>query len=243
MNHGKFLAAALILALGMTLSAGIISKLFFRIRLEQSITVKGYAEANVESDFSRFRCRYTARGSSLPEAYAGLAQARKAVTAKLLASGFTGAELAFDVIDVTKVQRRDAHGKEMNEVEFHDLAQSVTIESTNVYLVRDTAVALGEMIKDNIDLTVFAPSFYVSDLQATKLKLMAEATADGCKRATTLAENSGGRVGKLTAAKQGVFQITTRNSTDVAGYGIYDESTIDKTVKAIVTLEYEIKSQ
>ncbi len=243
MNHGKILTAALVLATGMALSAGIISRLFLKIRHEQSIAVKGYAEADVVSDFGRCVCRYSARGASLPDAYAGLARARKMVTARLLAGGFTGAELAFGAIDTAKVPRRDAQGKEMNEVEFHDLAQTVTIESTNVCLVRDTAVALGELVKDNVDLAVFAPSFYVSDLKETKLKLLAAATADGCRRAAALAENSGGRVGKLTAASQGVFQITTRNSTETSGYGVYDESTIDKTVKAIVTLEYEIKPE
>jgi len=73
MNHGKILTAALVLAIGMALSAGIISRLFLKIRHEQSIAVKGYAEADVVSDFSRFCCRYSARGGSLPEAYAGLA--------------------------------------------------------------------------------------------------------------------------------------------------------------------------
>lgn len=243
MNSWKFFAVTLVLAGAMVLSALVLSKFFLKIRHEQSIAVKGYAEQDVVSDFGRFAGRFLARGKSLPEAYAGLARARDAVTARLKAAGFNEAEIAVETIDSVKVAKRDAQGKEMNDVEFHDLAQTVTIESTNVALIRDAARALGELIKDDIDLTVYAPSFYITDLQDIKIKLLAKATADGYRRALTLAENSGGQVGALTSAGQGVFQITTRNSTETSGYGVYDESTIEKTVKAIVNLEYEIKPE
>jgi hypothetical protein len=58
----------------------------------------------------------------------------------------------------------------------------------------------------------------------------------------TLAEKGKGKVGALMSAQQGVFQITQRNSTDTSSYGMYDTSTIEKTAKAIVTLEYAIEA-
>ncbi len=60
-------------------------------------------------------------------------------------------------------------------------------------------------------------------------------------RASSLAENSGSKVGALKYASQGVFQITPLYSTDVSGYGRYDTSTIEKSVKAVVTIEYSIR--
>ena len=75
-----------------------------------------------------------------------------------------------------------------------------------------------------------------------KLTMLAEATEDGYRRAKTLAQNSGGEVGPLRSARQGVFQITEPYSTETSGYGMYDTSTIDKTVKAVVTLEYSIQA-
>jgi hypothetical protein len=60
-------------------------------------------------------------------------------------------------------------------------------------------------------------------------------------RAEELAKNSGSEVGTLKYASQGVFQITPVNSTDVSDYGIYDTSTVDKSIKAVVTIEYSIK--
>ena len=48
-------------------------------------------------------------------------------------------------------------------------------------------------------------------------------------------------MGALISASQGVFQITARHSTEVSSWGVYDTSTIEKTVKAVVTLEYAIE--
>ena len=106
--------------------------------------------------------------------------------------------------------------------------------------VRAVSAEITDLIRNGVDLSIASPEFYITDLKDTKLKLLAEATDDGYKRAYTLAEKSHGRVGALISAEQGVFQITTRNSTDTSGCGVYDTSTIEKTVKAIVTLKYEI---
>jgi hypothetical protein len=51
---------------------------------------------------------------------------------------------------------------------------------------------------------------------------------------------SGGKVGGLSSASQGVFQITAVNSTDTSDYGVYDTSTIEKSVKCVVTVEFKI---
>jgi hypothetical protein len=58
----KLSVVAVILALGMILSSSLLSKFFVRIRHEQAITVKGYAEQDVVSDIGKFSCTCAARG-------------------------------------------------------------------------------------------------------------------------------------------------------------------------------------
>jgi hypothetical protein len=237
----KMSAVAVILALGMILSASLLSKCFVRIRHEQAIAVKGYAEKDVVSDIGKFSSTCTARGSSLKEAYAKLQDSRKTVMEYLARMGFSEAEMASETIQTSRVPKRDAEGKETNETEYYDVSQTITVTSTNVARVRDVSSSITDLIKDGIDIRAFAPAFYVSDLKDTKLKLLAAATEDGYRRAVALAENSRGKVGALISAQQGVFQITERNSTDTSGYGEYNTSTIEKTAKAVVTLEYAIE--
>jgi len=234
---------AVILAVGMILSASLLSKFFVRIRHEQAIVVKGYAEQNVVSDIAKFGCSFSARGTTLQDAYDKLVASRNVVGKYLEQKGFVAADIVFGTITTSKVLKRDAMGKETNEIEFHDASQSVVITSGSVKMVQDVATGITELIRDGIDICVYQPAFLLSDLKDTKVKLLAEATRDGYQRAMTLAENSGGRVGALISAQQGVFQITEPNSTDISGYGEYDTSTIEKTAKAIVTLEYAIESR
>ena len=59
------------------------------------------------------------------------------------------------------------------------------------------------------------------------------------ERADQFAKVSGSHAGRLMSARQGIFQVTPENSTDLSDMGTYDTSTIDKVVKIVVTLSYE----
>ena len=52
-NGTLFVVVALVLAAGMVISAAVLSKFFLRVRHEQAISVKGYAEKDVVSDIGR----------------------------------------------------------------------------------------------------------------------------------------------------------------------------------------------
>ena len=56
--------------------------------------------------------------------------------------------------------------------------------------------------------------------------------------AERLAKSSGNRVANLISASQGIFQINQPNSTETASGGMYDTSTIEKKVRAVVTIRY-----
>jgi hypothetical protein len=144
-------------------------------------------------------------------------------------------------IAISKITKRDEKGKEMNEIEYYDVSQEILVTSTNVALISDTAARITELIKEGVDIQATAPMFMVSDMKDIKLKLLAEATEDGYRRALALARGSKGKIGALTSAQQGVFQITERYSTETSGSGEYDTSTIGKSAKAVVTLEYAIE--
>lgn len=240
MNRTNVLAAALILALGMVLSAALVSKLLVRVRQERAITVKGYAEADMLSDIGKFACTCCARGATLADAYKRLQANRQAALDYLLRAGFRGKELVAGTIETVRVAKRNEQGKETNETEYFDLFQTVCLTSTNVQRIAEVSSGITDLIQNGIDIKASSPEYYVSDLKGQKLRLLAAATEDGYARALTLAQGSKGKVGALTSAQQGVFQITQRHSTDTSGGGEYDTSTIEKTAKAVVTLEYAI---
>jgi hypothetical protein len=84
------------------------------------------------------------------------------------------------------------------------------------------------------------PQYFYNNLNEVKVRLIGAATKDSLLRAEQFAANSGVTVGPLRSASQGVFQITAPNSTETADYGSYDTSTVEKLVKAVVTVEYSV---
>jgi hypothetical protein len=240
-NVIKMSIVAVILALGLILSSSILSKFLVSIRHEKAITVKGYAETEVVSDIGKFTCTCRVRGTTLKESYEKLQKDRTAVLDYLKRNGVAAPEIAMDTIDTSRINKRNEAGNETNEIEFYDARQTFVMTSSNVQLIKDVSGNIAELIKDGIDISVCAPEFLVSDLKDTKVKLLAKATDDGYHRAMALAENSRAKVGALVSAEQGVLQITKRHSTDTSGGGAYDTSTIEKTVKAVVTMEYMIE--
>ena len=57
-----------------------------------------------------------------------------------------------------------------------------------------------------------------------------------------LVEATGSRLGTLRGVDVGVFQVTSPNSTQVSDYGVYDTSTLQKDVTAVVNVTFALKS-
>lgn len=66
--------------------------------------------------------------------------------------------------------------------------------------------------------------------------ILRKMTENGKARALEMARSAGYSLGRLAPARQGIVQITKRNSSDIGDWGVYDTQTIDKVAKLAVTL-------
>jgi hypothetical protein len=235
----KHIVAALIATLGILGSAIIISRFFLNVRMEKQIAVTGYAEREIQADVGKLVFSVETRNSSLENAYGDLRTQASDIVAAIGTN--TGIAIEEQNPALAKEMKRDGKGNETNELDLYRLTQSFTIETSDVATLKRLADDLSGFIQKGYVVLVQSPQYFVSGLDHQKLALIEAATRDGFERAKTVAANSGGRVGRLVAAKQGVFQITEPNSTDVSSWGIYDTSTIRKIIKVTVNLEYEIE--
>ena len=97
------------------------------------------------------------------------------------------------------------------------------------------------LIDKNIETTSNRVEYFVSNLDKIKIQMLAEATKDAKQRAESMVKSTGGKIGVLNSAKMGVFQIVGKNSTDVSDYGIYDTTSKDKKINAVVNASFTIK--
>ncbi len=240
-NAVRYALAAAVLAVGLVVSSVLISHFFVRVQQEKEIHVTGYAESTVTADVGQLDVSVYVKGADRAGTYKAVRQQADAIAERVRKGAPADAGVGLVNADVNPVFAWNKDGQQTNVVESYTGSQTVLVASSDVRWVQKLSWDLNELIGQGYDVRVASPTYLVSHLDETKRDLLQKATADGYRRAKLLAENSGARVGRLRAARQGVFQITEPNSTATSGYGIYDTSTIVKSIKAVVSLEYSVE--
>ncbi len=230
------------LAIGIIISSLLVAKTVEKVKIQnQRIQVKGFAEKIITSDLVVWQGRITTRSTDLVIAYSKLQQDLQKVLAYLEQKGINKEKV--DVSSVTTIiqYQLTSEGITTNVIDGYVLDQTISITSPNVSQVSQIANESTSLIEEGIEFASYAPQYFYTKLDDLKIQLLGEATKNAGMRAEQLASNSGSNVGELRYASQGVFQITPVNSTDVSDYGMYDTSTIEKSIKAVVTIEYSIR--
>jgi len=245
-QHGQstvaFLALGAALAIGLVLAAWIVASSLERIKLAgDKITVKGYAEEKVISDAGAWRAIVSVRAPDLATAYGKLAaDSARVVTYIGSVVGADAERLQQGTVNTQTVYEFGPGGVQTGRVLGYELSRQFEFSSKNVAQIGIIATGASRLISDGVAINAMPPQYFFTDLNAVKVRLIGAATRDSLLRAQQFAANSGVTVGPLRSASQGVFQITSPNSTETADYGSYDTSTVEKLVKAVVTVEYAV---
>ena len=204
------------LALGFAWSAYIISNAAVKVTQKDTIRVKGSASRALTSDFAIWSGQVIVKAKTLEE-------------------------IRFDSISIQENYKLDEKGRRTNELLDYQLFQNVEVSSPRVYEIEKLSRAFTELVKEGVVVRAYSPVFLVQKLDEYKMALLAEATRNGRERAEILARNCGGTVGRLLSASQGIFQVIAPGSSDISDMGTYDKTTIQKELKAVVTLEFRVE--
>ncbi len=231
----------LLIMLGLILSVYLVTSTLQTIILKQrKITVKGYAERKIDSNFTTWQGKLNVRSDTLSKAYEQLKQQLDSVKTYLNKQGIDSKELSIAPVYTSILYKSDRNGHSTHDVEGYILSCDLTISSNQVELVTQVSEQVTELIQEGIELYSYKPQYFYTKIDELKIDLLGEAAKDALARASQLASNSGSHVGLLRSATQGVFQITPAYSTSISDYGENDTSTIQKSIKAVVTMEYGI---
>ena len=229
------------LALGGAFASQSVAKAIVASRNSSSIRVKGSASVDLRADSARWSTVVTARGATLPAAYEALARDVRRVQDFLAKAGFGAEEAKPAAVGTSSVMRKDSKGKETTAVDTYILTQAVNVLTSKVDAVAAASRGVTELIRDGIDVSSGTPQYLVSNVEASKVDLLEQATRNAMARAGTLAAGSNSSVGTLLSASQGVIQITERGTMGSSDYGEYDTRTIEKTMRVVVSLEYAVR--
>ncbi len=233
----------LTLPIAVVFSTHLARKSFERVKMDaQTVTVKGYAELPITSDRAEWSTKIVERNGDLAEAYAALERDRRALIQYLDEQGFDSDVVTLGPVGISELRRRDTKGNYTNDIEVYVVSQRFTIASDDVQRIAQAARGAGDLIRGGINLDSDAPTYLYTKLDEKKLEMLQQATDNARERAVRLVGGDP-RLGPLRSASQGVFQITPAFSNEVSGGGYNDTSSLDKVIKAVVTVEYAINEQ
>ncbi len=228
--------AALLLAVGVAAAGWTVGDGLQRFKLEdRSVTIKGLAEADVQSDFAAWNLTFRRAGSTFAEVQQALADDRARVTRFLTAAGFTA-----DEVEIRPLQVQDAFSREYgsgNQPLRYTGSGMVIVQSARVELVEATALGIDPLIEAGVEIEGGSgPRYQLRGFNEVKPALLAEATRNAREQAEKFAAEAGAGVGALRSANQGVIRITGSDGSDWD-----DGSSRVKRLRVVSTFQYALE--
>ncbi len=231
--------AAAVLASGMTLGlykvgSGLAS------RAGNAITVTGTASENATADNAVWTLNLNESQPTLASSVKKIDSSADALKKYLLNGGVAADQIEFGPINSNAVPEYN-NGNPTGRILAYQAYRTVTVRTKDVKLVEKLSNNIGSLLATGVNVGNYGPAYYLSTLDDMRAKLLATAMKDAQARAKAITEAVGGSVGPLLSVTSGPTQVTTKNSLDRAAGGVYDVSTIEKTVN--VTLSASFKSK
>ncbi len=231
--------AAAVLASGMTLGlykvgSGLAS------RAGNAITVTGTASENATADNAVWTLNLNESQPTLASSIKKIDASADALKKYLLNGGVTDNQIELGPINSNAIQEY-INGNPTGRILAYQAYRTVTVRTKDVKLVEKLSNNIGSLLATGVNVGNYGPAYYLSTLDDMRAKLLATAMKDAQARAKAITEAVGGSVGPLLSVTSGPTQVTTKNSLDRAAGGVYDVSTIEKTVN--VTLSASFKSK
>lgn len=209
---------------------------------QETITVTGSARKTIISDTVVWRASVTSTQPTPPEASKELATWVGRVRSFLRDAGATDEEVRVDPVATETIPQLAPEGRgDTGRVAGYRLSRTFEVRSTRVTEVTGIVQKSTTLLTEGIPLTAQPPQYLYAGLAKIRPDLQAEASRDAKTRGERLVAAAGGRLGRLQSVSAGVFQITAPNATDTSDGGVYDTSTIEKDVTAVVKLTFGLR--
>ena len=243
-----FLLLGASLALGFIIGSEKLSTAIAQVRNSRpSIMVKGVATQNVKSDQAIINYIIVWRGTDPVTGRKAFVAQRDIFQKKLFDYGFKESEINIEAIEQTRLE--PANAKTTAAIEYDKYArgtvpdfiyfQRIKITTSNVDLV-DKLSREDFVFENDVELDRRQLAYKLINVDDSKKELLLIASKNARARADVLVSGSGSKIGTLLDASQGAFSIQAKDSVGDSDYRSIDISSIEKTIRVVVTMTYEI---
>jgi hypothetical protein len=240
-NNKYWLNAGAVLAIGLVLSSAIFGWFYSKTKKsDEAITVTGSAKKRIKADLVIWSAGVSSQSPQLSEAYKQLSDSVPRIKQYLVSKGIPEEQMTVSAISTTTLKKQNENGVETSEITGYSLQQKVEIKSNDVDKIAQIAREATELINQGILIESNAPQYYYTQIGDLKIEMLGEAARDAKERAEKIAASTGNSIGPVRSARMGVLQITPADSTEVSDSGIYDTTTIDKDMTAVVNISFAV---
>lgn len=229
---------AIILGLCFIIGLGSAGSYFYKTKhTVNTIRVVGMATKSFDSDLAKWNLTITRSvpTDQIKVGYKQIADDMAALKTYITTGGIEEKDIS--VQPVNSQPMYDNYGNQKS----YTLNQNVFIISKDIALIEKLALSPTFFAEKGIVLQSSNLEYFNTKLADIKKQLLGEATKDALSRAKEIASAAHSRVGKISTARAGIFQITEPYSTDVSDYGIYRTNTKKKDIKVTITTEFTLK--
>ena len=232
------IAAALILAVGMGYGLSLVGN-GLSAKAGDSITVTGSAKTSAVADNAVWTLNVSEISQQVSVAVKKIGTSVDALSKYLVAGG-----LASDAIEVggvtTFANNEYVNGNSTGRILSYQANQSVVVRSKDVDLIKKLSNGMGALLQTGVNINNYGPQFYVSNLDKLRPQLLAEAMVDAKARGVSITKAVGSKLGPVLAVTSGPVQVTQPDSVDTSAGGMYDTSSIPKSVSVTVSVSFKV---
>ncbi|MBX2856237.1 MAG: SIMPL domain-containing protein [Rhodobacteraceae bacterium] len=211
-------------------------------RSERLVTVKGLAERDVEASLATWRIPFRGVGDDAAAAFAQAEKGRVAVRKFAMDGGLQEDELSNEPYALRVERNYIQKNNESEEVTRYLVIGALRMRSENIDAIAnlsgktETLLNAGVFLGEDDYAQASQPTFIFNGLNDIKPELIRDATQNARSAAEQFANDSGGEVGGIASANQGVIQIVARDS------GFDERLERLKTVRVVTTVRYYLEN-
>ena len=198
------------------------------------IAVTGSAKRTITSDYVVWNATLASQAESPARAATQLSGWLEQTVKELEGSGIRHSELTVSPISTETMSKR-------GRITSYRLVRSLEVRSLRIDVVVKAIEDSSALLSAGVPLSAGRPQYVYTKLAELRPALSAEATKDAIERAQAIVEITGDKLGGVRDAYSSPFQVTAPGSTDVSDYGIYDTSTREKEVTAVINITFAVK--
>ena len=248
MKDRNLIVFSFAIIIGLTLASIILGRSIERFRsADRYISVKGFSEHEVKSDFAVWTIKTRIANNDLSEGSKSIENAKNQVIDFLLRNGIDQNEIIQKDLIVNDKKAQE-YGNNIGDSYRFIIDKTIQVRSKDVDNIEkvsrmtDDLLKAGVVISNTNDFQGSVKYIYTK-LNEIKPSMLTEATKNAENAAKQFAIESNTKLGKLKKANQGLFTILDRDQSlsGQDGYYAMTGSDMYKRVRVVVNIDYSIK--